>query len=180
MPLPPGLVFPEGKPYHEWVRGRFYPKVSPGFAHGMVQAQIGYLLIAWSEGRGGVSTETDTDVSPTSEDTRRYLPDVGYWSYARLRAEGQLGHDILEIPPDLAIEVRSPREDPDYLADKVAAYLAAGSTVALVADPKTRTLTVHEAEMEPVVLRDREPFEHPAFEGLSLVPEAIFAVLDLP
>jgi hypothetical protein len=72
-------------PHHEWVRGRYYPKVSPKWAHGLLQVRVAVLLSVWAEGRGALGSETDTNVTPKRGDTRRYLPDVGFWSFRRLR-----------------------------------------------------------------------------------------------
>ncbi len=77
------------------------------------------------------------------------------------------------------MEIISPSQSRRYLAAKVRAYLAAGSTVAIVVDDKRRHIVVHDAEGERT-LSGAEPFEHPAFPGLKLVPDAIFSVLDLP
>jgi Uma2 family endonuclease len=167
------------RPHYEWVRGRYYPKVSPKWAHGLLQVRVAFLLSLWAEGRGAVASETDTNVTPKRGDTRRYLPDVGYWSYRRLREASERAKPVPEIPPDLVVEIISPSQSRRYLAAKVLAYVAAGSTAAIVVDDKRRHIVIHEAGGERT-LSGAQPFEHPAFPGLQIVPNAIFSVLDLP
>ncbi len=166
------------KPSLEWVRGRYYPKVSAQRAHGQVQVKIGALLLDWGSLRGVIASETDTNVTPSPGDTRRYLPDVGFWSFSRSSEHDAGEAQVPDIPPDLAVEIVSPTESRRYLAAKVRAYVAAGSTVALVVEPRRRRITVHDAHDERT-LTGTERFENPAFPGLTFTPDGIFAVLDL-
>jgi Uma2 family endonuclease len=177
MPLPPDVVIPDDKPYYEWARGTLYQKVSPSLEHARLQIKLGAVLLPWAEERGVLASEWDMDVTPAPGDTRRYLPDVGFTSFGALKAAGQLGVAIPEISPDLAIEILSPRDDRTYLADKIAAYLAAGSRVVIVADPATRTFAVHRQDGVEVLLANQR-FSDPAFPGLSLDIGAVFGILD--
>src|SRR5471032_235770 len=146
MSIPANLIDGQSeRPYYEWSRGILHEKVSPKSDRSRVQFKIGALLLAWGENLGVVGGEIDTNVTPSPGDTRRYLPDMGYTSFASLRAAGQIGCQIPDIPPDLAVDVLSPYHDRVYLPEKVAAYLAAGSQVVIVADPPSRTFMVHRA-----------------------------------
>jgi Uma2 family endonuclease len=178
MSMPANLIDGQSeRPYFEWSRGILRAKVSPKSDHSRVQFKLGALLLAWGEDSGVVGGEIDTNVTPSPGDTRRYLPDLGYTSFASLAAAGQLDSQIPEIPPDLAIEVLSPYHDPVYLAEKVAAYLAAGSHVVIVADPKSRSFMVHRVSgVEKLVWGD--VFRDPAFDGLALDLAEIFGILD--
>jgi|SRR5579872_363983 len=180
MPLPPNVFIPDAKPYFEWVRGKLHQKVSPSLGHGRLQAKIGAILLAWGEERGCVAVEHDLNVTPEPGDTRRYLPDVEFISYDALEAAGQLHEQIPEIAPELGIEILSPHDDQRYLADKVAAYLRAGSRVIIVVDPKVRSFTVHRGNGRIDVLRGDDVFTDDAFPGLRLELPAIFRVLDNP
>jgi Uma2 family endonuclease len=178
MSIPANLIEGQSeRPYYEWSRGILRAKVSPKSDHSRVQFMLGALLVAWGKETGVVGGEIDTNVTPSPGDTRRYLPDMGYTSFASLAAAGQLDSQIPEIPPDLAIEVLSPYHDRVYLADKVAAYLAAGSSVVIVADPASRSFMVHRAAgVEKLATGD--VFRDPAFEGLTLDVAQVFGILD--
>ncbi|GAC1541146.1 MAG: Uma2 family endonuclease [Candidatus Velthaea sp.] len=177
MPIPSTVVIPEGKPYYEWARGTLHQKMSPSLEHSRLQTKIGALLLAWGEELGVVATEWDMDVTPELGDTRRYLPDVGFTSFTALAAAGQLGAAIPEISPDLAIEILSPRDNTPYLADKIAAYLVAGSRAVIVVDPMQRCFCVHRARsLDRLAAGDA--FTDDAFPGLRLDVGAIFGILD--
>jgi len=70
----------------------------------------------------------------------RYAPDVAYISKARQPRLAERGYNPL--PPDLAVEVLSPSDQPGGLRIKVTNYLAAGTTVWVV-DPESRVVEVH-------------------------------------
>jgi len=165
------------KPYLEWVRGCYYPKVSPHSAHRRLQIKLGAMMLAWGEQLGVVASEVDTDVSPVDDDTRRYLPDVGFWSFERLRETGQSDAQVPKIPPDLAVEVRTATDDRQYLAEKVRAYVAAGSTAVLVVEADTRRVIVHERTGKRA-LEEGAVFENESFPGLRLALVELFSVLD--
>jgi Uma2 family endonuclease len=178
MPLPPGLVIPETGPATEWVRGEFHRKVSPSLAHSRLQANLSALLLAWGRDAGVVASEHDMDVTPAPGDTRRYLPDVHFTSFEKIRAAGQEGREIPEIAPQLGIEILSPHDDREYLDDKIAAYLAAGSDAVLIVDPRDRSIIVHRPA-GVVTLRAGDAFADPAFPGLRLAVDDVFGIFDL-
>jgi Uma2 family endonuclease len=67
----------------------------------------------------------------------RYIPDVGFISYAR-QPELQSVEGYNPLPPDLAVEVVSPNDRDEDIEIKVANYLAAGTTVWLVREARQR------------------------------------------
>lgn len=180
MSLPASLHEAQNeRPYYEWSRGILREKMSPKTDHSRVAFKIGALLLAWGENLGIVGGEIDTNVTPSPGDTRRYLPDVGFTSFASLTAAGQIGSQIPEIPPDLGVEILSPNQDRAYLADKVSAYLAAGSHVVIVADPTSRSFAVHRRAGVEILLPG-DVFTDPTFAGLNLDVTAVFGILDRP
>lgn len=70
----------------------------------------------------------------------RYAPDVGYIS--KIRQPALARHGANPNPPDLAVEVVSPSDDPRQLAIKISNYLAAG-TVAWVMYPDDQQIDIH-------------------------------------
>jgi Uma2 family endonuclease len=69
----------------------------------------------------------------------RYAPDVAYISKARQPELPQQGYN--PIPPDLAVEVLSPSNEPDEIQIKINNYLLAGTVVWLV-NPARKRVTV--------------------------------------
>jgi Uma2 family endonuclease len=70
----------------------------------------------------------------------RYAPDVAYISKERQPQIAEAGYN--PNPPDLAVEVISPSDEPDKLRIKVGNYLAADTWVWVV-DPKAKTVEVY-------------------------------------
>lgn len=69
----------------------------------------------------------------------RYAPDVAYISKAQQPELPQRGYN--PIPPDLAVEVLSPSNEPDDMQIKINNYLLAGTVVWLV-NPAKKHVTV--------------------------------------
>jgi Uma2 family endonuclease len=125
--------------------GRLRVMEPPGFGHGDVALTLGALLRTHVRRRrlGKVVTESGF-VLRRSPDTV-YGPDVAFVRAHRLPPAGA-AHRYFEGPPDLAVEVRSPNDRPGEIAEKVDRYLAAGTALVWVVDPRARTVTVHAPE----------------------------------
>ena len=70
----------------------------------------------------------------------RYIPDIGYMSYARQPIDNDEAYNPLA--PDLAVEVISPTDTPREMRVKVANYLAAG-TVVWVVSPDDEQIEIY-------------------------------------
>jgi len=81
-------------------------------------------------------------------------PDLSFVRAGRLLPEHEDRYP--DLAPDLAIEVRSPSEYGPSMAEKVRAYLDAGTRMVWFFDPKRRTVTVHRLGAEPVVLTETD------------------------
>jgi Uma2 family endonuclease len=68
--------------------------------------------------------------------------DAGFVSYQRL-AQGPLPGGHLQVPPELAIEVISPRDEMEYVHRKIREYLGAGVNLVWVILPEARTAEVY-------------------------------------
>lgn len=104
----------------------------------------------------------------------RYIPDAAFVSNTRQPEPPDVAYNPL--PPDLAIEVISPSDDRDELADKVQNYLAAG-VVVWVADLDVPSITVHVPGHLPVVLQLGDTLDggH-VLPGVKVPVAEIFAV----
>lgn len=69
-------------------------------------------------------------------------PDLSFVAAGRLPAPGE-GSGILELAPDLAVEVLSPSDRRRQVLDKVGEYLDAGVRLVWVIDPEARTAAVY-------------------------------------
>ena len=127
---------PDEDLHYELVQGRLVREPPPGGAHGRVAATITGLLVQYAQQhRNGVVLTCDTYFVLARAPGRG--PDVAYISRDRYLS---LDEPERAIPgaPDLAVEVMSPGNREAATAAKVADYLAAGTTLVWVVDPRCR------------------------------------------
>ena len=65
----------------------------------------------------------------------------------------------IPFAPDLAVEVRSPRDRDAAVEDKVKLWLAAGCRLVWTVDPDHRTVVIHRRGAEPVTLRESDEID---------------------
>ncbi|MGD1065612.1 MAG: Uma2 family endonuclease [Vulcanimicrobiaceae bacterium] len=173
------IVLPETKPETEWILGRPVQKVSPFRIHARLQLRLGVALYPWAEGRGEVGSEWRFRIAPPHEIRRPLVPDLAYISYARL--EGLEGHDLdaPPCPPDVAFEILSAADRPRHVAHKISVYLAAGTALVVVVEPRDRTVHLHDACGERI-LRGDDVLTHDALPSFALALPELFAAADPP
>ena len=113
---------------YEFIRGRVYEVVSNPFSSRVAVRISTYLGMYLLHNDIGHLTGADGGYMVMGE---RYIPDVGFISYAR-QPELQTVNGYNPLPPDLAVEVLSPSNDDEKLRVKVANYVAAGALVWVV------------------------------------------------
>jgi Uma2 family endonuclease len=171
------IVLPETKPETEWILGRAVRKVSPFRTHALLQSGLGAALSAWAKERGDVGTEWRFRPAPAGEIRRPLVPDVSYVSDARLA--GLEGRDLEAPPfsPDVAVEILSPDDRARNVEHKIAVYLATGSSLVIVVEPRDRSVRLHDARGIRV-LRGDDVLTHAALPGFALSLPALFAPLE--
>lgn len=161
------------KPYKEIYDGRIHPKVSPQLRHMVVQGAVISLLLEWARDRGVSGPEWRVYL----DENTSLVPDVSFMSDERL---GRLSEEQREKPPlapELVVEIRSPDNRERSIRRKTVLYLEHGAIVVLNIDPATRFVRVATKSGEST-LQPGDAFTHPAFPGLMLRVNAIFAPLD--
>ena len=81
------------------------------------------------------------------------------------------------MSPDVAVEIQSPDDRARNLEHKIAVYLATGSALVIVVDPRDRSVRLHDAHGTRVLQGD-DVIEHSAMPEFSLALPALFAPLD--
>lgn len=123
------------------VRGQLVRYPMPGAKHGRVCTNAGFVLESFvRQSQSGRTFSNDTHIR-ISLDTARGA-DVCFVSYAKLPREQKLPDGVLEIAPDLVIEVRSPSDLWTDALGKMLDYIRIGVPVVVVLDPKTESATV--------------------------------------
>jgi Uma2 family endonuclease len=175
--MPREITLPEAKPALEWVNGRVLQKMSPKRRHAIAQGRFFVALDDWAQegGRGIVGTEWRFRVQPLGEVRRPLVPDVAYLSYARLSYEEQQVTDEPKVAPDALVEVLSPGDRRVDIDEKIRVYLAAGTSVIFIVDPKKLLVKVRDADGERVV-GESEVLTHKALPGFSLEVHKLFSI----
>ena len=149
-----------GKRY-ELIRGKLVEKMPTGDPHSRGVKWISYALTQYEvdTGYGEVRTGEPGYRLETAPDTVR-APDVAWIASGRL-PPGTRGYP--NLAPDLAVEVRSPRQD---LSDKAQMWLRYGSREVWTADPEPPvSITRHRPGQPPVTL-----YEDDTLDGGDLLP----------
>ena len=134
------LAAPEDGFKRELVDGEI--RVSPaGARHGQVCLKLGSRLTAFVETHDmGYVFDSSTGFRLPGGNVR--LPDIAFVAKDHPSAD-PMTEGFVPIPPDLAIEVLSPSDQPRQVLDKVGEYLGAGVRLVWVIDPAGRRATVY-------------------------------------
>jgi len=155
------MGIPDVKPAIESIRGRWERKMSPRRRHAILQARVAMLLTHWAGDRGDVGTEWRFYLVSDDEPVSSLVPDVAYYSFERLPPALGEAREKPSVAPDLAVEILSPGDRRDVVEEKIALYLANGSTAVVIIDPLKREIEVRGSLI--------------AFEGLVFDGAPLFA-----
>ncbi len=145
----------------ELVQGEIKELEMPGRPHGVVCAAITILLGIWNRSAAwGKIFTNDSFVQTTRGPDSVRGPDVAFMRTDRL-PDGRVTPESVEIPPDLVIEVLSPSDRWSEVYDKIEEYLSAGVCEVWIIDFEKRVLSIHQASLPPVRLRESDTLERP-------------------
>lgn len=134
-------AMPDDGQRYELVRGELVRMRPTGFEHAEITFLLGTELNNFVRPRGlGVVGGEGGFVLERRPDTVR-APDVFFVRAERV-PRGDAAQHFLADAPDLAIEVRSPSDTLRQLIEKGDEYLAAGTRLVWIFDPRSRTVTV--------------------------------------
>ena len=159
------LALPEEKPYLEYVDGVVLQKPLPQEEHTELVAELIFRLKLWMKGAGGrIGPEARAKLG----DLPNYrLPDLSYWKAGIPRGE--------ELPPTLAVEIRSKDQTLAELRRKCEFLRASGVEACWLVDPVTRTAEVFEGG---ATARPTDVLSAACLPGFELSLADLFAVLD--
>jgi Uma2 family endonuclease len=164
LPVTEGVLY-------ELNEGELVTMTGPMPRHNFVRDRVARLMGNFVEARklGTVFLETGYQLTP---ETVR-IPDVSFIPADRMR-----GIDLdrrIQGAPALAVEVVSPADLAEELAQKVKQYLAAGAKAVWVFFPKTREVQVSRADGKSLVCHEPETLEDPdLLPGFSLDLKTVF------
>jgi Uma2 family endonuclease len=162
----------------ELVRGELVPVNPPGGEHGELAAVMAAELLAFVRPRGLGRVYVESGFVLTRRPDTVRGPDVSFVSRGREAVAGRRA-GFVQAAPDLAVEIWSPDNSMVKLRAKAREYLAAGTRLVWLLDPRKRVVEVHAAGT-PVVMPDADDSLDGAdvLPGFRLSVRALFAVLD--
>lgn len=164
--------YPESKHY-ELIRG--VPRVCepPGGVHGRLAGRIAARLTehVGRLGLGTVLVEAGY-VLRRAPDTVRG-PDISFISTSRLPPE-QIPEHFIPGAPDLAVEIVSPGSRWSEIEEKVADYLAGGTLLVWLVDPRARRVIARYPDRPPRIVTAGA-----VLEGEDVVPGFTLALVEL-
>jgi Uma2 family endonuclease len=130
----------------ELIRGEIVKMPPPGDQHGKVCMKVGFILMTYTNalGRGTVLGNDAGIITRRDPDSVRGV-DIAVF----LNPEWEAPEGYTTVPPDLAVEVRSPEQSWTAIADKLAEYLRMGVRLVWVIDPRRCRVTVFRPDEEP-------------------------------
>jgi len=131
----------------------------PTFAHGAVCVQFVLALGKYLETNDiGRAASNDSFVKTKADSVRG--ADVLYYSYERL-PKGPIPQGLLDVPPDLVVEVHSPSDRLSAMNKKALEYLAAGVRAVILLDPDRAAATVFRGEELPQTFHNGDSLSVP-------------------
>ena len=157
----------------ELVEGTLVEK-SMGWEESAIAGLIVHFLVAFAKPRR-LGTVLGADGMLRLVPGLVRVPDVSFLARGKLTRYQRGGQRIPSVAADLAVEVISKRNTKAEIVRKMDEYFAAGTRLVWVVDPKTRTVRVHTAPREPVMLRIGDVLDGgDVLPGLRVPVRAVF------
>jgi Uma2 family endonuclease len=174
------LALPDDGIYRELIRGelREYPMTTRGTPHCLAMTNLSYLFADWlrkqpkprglvytGEARVRIRRNPDTFVGID-------LVDIS----ADLAARTPHGARFVDGIPVLVVEILSPSDRHEEVAEKVREYLDVGVPLVWVVDPEFGTILVHRPGAEPELFNKRQEITaEPHLPGFRVPVVDVFA-----
>lgn len=165
---------PDHGGHHELVRGELRPMSPAGFDHGSVSMNLSGPLHQFVRSRklGVVVTAETGFILARDPDTVR-APDAAFVRQERIPESGRPLKFWLG-PPDLAVEIMSPGDTVFEVDEKVQEWIAGGTRLVWVVNPRQQTVTVYRPDNTARILGAGE-----MLDGMDVVPGFQIAVAEL-
>lgn len=160
--------------HYELVDGILEPVMPAGTRHGQICMDVAIIIGGYIKSQKlGLACSNDTFVLTQRNPDRVRGGDVVFWSRNRWNGP-EVPDGILDTPPDLVVEVRSPHDRWGAMMAKVGEYLLAGVDIVVVLDPKSISASIHRQDELQQVRHNGDDFELPDLLPGFKVPVAKF------
>lgn len=174
------LALPDDGMYRELINGelREYPMTARGGPHCLITTNITYLLESWRQaqprprGRLYVGGER---IRLRRDPDSFVGADIAYLA-SEQAARTPWSAKFIDEPPALVIEISSPRDTAEMIAEKVRAYLACGVPYVWEVNAFYQSVQVHQPNSpQQVFSGTQELTAEPHLPGLRIITSEIFA-----
>ena len=145
--------------------------------HSWIESRLAQKLWNWCDSQPpprGVVLSGEAGVRLKKDPDTTVGVDVAYVS-GEVVAANPADDPYVDGIPILAVEILSPSDKHEVVAEKIRGYLEAGVKRIWIADPEFRTITVHRPDAEPQLFNVNEALENdPVLPGLSIPLKEIF------
>lgn len=161
---------------YELVRGELQKMAPPGDEHGSITMNLAGPLDHYVRTNHlGRVYAAETGFRIASNPDTVLAPDVAFIRRERIEAEGQV-RGYRTGTPDLIVEVISPSDLYSAVAEKVDAWLSAGTQLVIIVDPRRQTITVHRSPTAMQTLTVNDTLDGaPVLPGWSLPVREVFS-----
>jgi Uma2 family endonuclease len=158
-------VLPDDGKRYELIDGELREMAPTVNWHGEVEINLGTLLNVHvrAHALGRVSCGEVLYIVRRNPDRVR-AADIAFIRQDRVPPLEARQH-IMEVVPDLVVEILSKHDTVEEISDKIDDWLAAGVLMLWIVDPFRRTVTIYRSGSDPVLLG-----EHGVLEGDPVVP----------
>ena len=148
----------------------------PGGKHGQIAMRLSVRIGSFVEAnRLGIATSGDTgfvlERSEGGGDTVRGL-DIAFIKKGRVPDE--LPDSLLDLAPDLAVEIISPGNRASDIEKKIRQLLSAGALAVWIVFPELRSVTIHTTEGATTLMEDDTLTGGDVLPGFELPVDEIF------
>ncbi len=172
------LDLPEKKPALEFEEGRVTQKVSPKGKHSATQGDFVQIFDRFARPRKLARAFPELRVSFAGVSR---VPDVSLYRWERIPLDerGEIADEFSE-PPDLVVEIVSPKQTVNTLIRRCLWYVAHGVMIALLVDPRDRSIILFRPDGLPLALRgdDQLPLDD-VLPRIKLSVADVFASLQM-
>jgi Uma2 family endonuclease len=159
---------------YELAKGELIKMSPTGGKHGILTMRLGAALIQHVEANNlgeAFGAETGFILSKNPDTVR--APDVAFVSRERI-PPGDFPEKFWPGAPDLAAEVLSPSDTLYDVEEKIEEYLQAGVKLIWIVNPKKRTVTIYQPDVDTQTLTEAD-----TLDGRDVVPSFQYSLARL-
>lgn len=173
MTLEQFLSLPENDESYELIDGEAIKKMSPKFFHSSLTTAFWVEISGWCNERGRVMVEWSVILLKRRGKDWVPVPDLLYVSYDRLAADWREDAPC-PVLPELVIEIVSPDQTFNQLAQKATDYLSSGVERVWVVYSPMRSITVFYRDRPPETYQGDRILTDELFPDLAVTSEQFF------